>query len=168
MIHTSLVSPPCCFLAAWFSRWACPTWAPFGHLSQFCSPWLKRCHFPSSSRVRVQPGCELQAEREDGSYSNSKSSRVFKYSSSPRPHWMQSLHLAIAFLSASHTLCKTKLQPSVSSQLLAFIVQAPRTKLKKNNENKQILNTTTFHALSPSQALIIPKNRATNRRDKKW
>lgn len=81
---------------------------------------------------------------------------------------MWSLHLAIAFLSASHTLYKTKLHPSVSFKLFAFIVQAPRTKLKKNNENKQILNTTTFHALFSSQALIIPKYGATNTRDKKW
>lgn len=81
---------------------------------------------------------------------------------------MQSLHLDMAFLSASHTQYKTKLQPSVSFKLFAFIVQAPRTKLKKNNENKQILNTTTFHAHSSSQALIILKNGGTNMRDKKW
>lgn len=81
---------------------------------------------------------------------------------------MQSLHLGMAFLSASHTQYKTKLQPSASFKLFAFIVQAPRTKLKKNNEYKQILNTTTFHAHSSSQALIIPKNGATNMWDKKW
>lgn len=81
---------------------------------------------------------------------------------------MRSLRLAIAFLSASHTLHKTKLQPSVSFKLFAFIVQAPRTKLKKNNENKQILNTTTFHAHSSSQALVIPESGATSMKDKKW
>lgn len=59
VIHTGLVSLPCCFLATWFSRWVCPTWAHFGRLSQFCSRWLQRCNFPGSSWVWVQPGCEL-------------------------------------------------------------------------------------------------------------
>lgn len=70
-------------------------------------------------------------------------------------------------VSLPHSVYETKLQLSVSFKLSAFIVQAPRTKLKKNNENKQILNATTFHAHSSSQTLIIPKNRATNMRDKK-
>jgi len=55
----------------------------------------------------------------------------------------------------------------VSFKLLAVIVQVPRTKLKKNNENTQILNITTFHAHFSSQALVIPRNGATNMKDKK-
>lgn len=58
VIHSGLVSLPCCFLGLWVGRWVCPTCAHFGRLSPFCSQWLKRCHFPSSSWVWVQPGCE--------------------------------------------------------------------------------------------------------------
>lgn len=75
------------------------------------------------------------------------------------------------FGTAYHMLYKIRLEPSVSLKILAFIVQTPRTKPKKNNENKQVLNTTTFHTemsiLQPSSYYYNDYGRGHERQDDK-